>query len=385
MIRKIWYSVSGAFHEISDCVFFKKYKINFLILGFFVMSILIAGCMSKIPDNNSSNHEAYPSNNNFSDPNLPAVDGISKNSEMTRGGLQLTHNAGWSARMGQSGVILPDGEIIIMGGQDGNGFNNDVWLLKDKVSTWELINESAGWSKRTEHCSVVMSDGSIILMGGLNNLMQKTNDVWRSIDGGNTWTVMTPHAEWPARTAHSCVAMPDNTVVLMGGRDNQGDKNDVWCSVDNGATWALMNANPAWSPRFYHSSVAMADGSIVLMGGGPYPGQIKMNDVWRSVDNGATWTLVNASAGWSERYSHSSIVTPDGSIVLTGGFDTYRLKNDTWLSTNHGATWTQITPDSGWPERFGHSSVAMPDGSVIVMGGQTSGCIYTNDVWQLEL
>ena len=43
--------------------------------------------------------------------------------------------------------------------------------------------------------------------------------------------------------------------------------------------------------------------------------------MWRSTDNGATWTLVNASAGWSGKMYHSSVAMPDGSIVLMGGYD----------------------------------------------------------------
>ena len=35
----------------------------------------------------------------------------------------------------------------------------------------------------------------------------------------------------------------------------------------------------------------------------------------------APWTQMNAGAGWSARYYHSSVVMPDGSIVLTGGYD----------------------------------------------------------------
>ena len=63
----------------------------------------------------------------------------------------------------------------------------------------------------------------------------------------------------------------------------------------------------------------MPDGSIVLMGG--YDSGSPKNDTWRSTDNGATWTQVNASAGWSARYAHSSVAMPDGSIVLMGGYD----------------------------------------------------------------
>ena len=35
---------------------------------------------------------------------------------------------------------------------------------------------------------------------------------------------------------------------------------------------------------------------------------------------------MNASAGWQERYGHSSVVMPDGSIVLMGGDDCSGLK-----------------------------------------------------------
>jgi hypothetical protein len=53
------------------------------------------------------------------------------------------------------------------------------------------------------------------------------------------------------------------------------------------------------------------------------------NDVWRSTDNGATWTQL-PNAGWSARRFFSSVAIPDGSIVLTGGWDASYYYNDTW-------------------------------------------------------
>ena len=34
----------------------------------------------------------------------------------------------------------------------------------------------------------------------------------------------------------------------------------------------------------------------------------------------APWTLVCATAPWGDRYGHSTVVMPDGSIVLTGEY-----------------------------------------------------------------
>jgi hypothetical protein len=62
--------------------------------------------------------------------------------------------------------------------------------------------------------------------------------------------------------------------------------------------WAQMTNR--LGQRYAHTSVALPDGSIVLMGGYNTSG-ILVNDVWRSTDNGATWTQMTASAGWSAR------------------------------------------------------------------------------------
>ena len=43
--------------------------------------------------------------------------------------------------------------------------------------------------------------------------------------------------------------------------------------------------------------------------------------MWRSTDQGVTWTQMTASAEWSGRNAHTSVVLPDGSIVLMGGYN----------------------------------------------------------------
>jgi len=144
-------------------------------------------------------------------------------------------------------------------------------------------------------------------------------------------------------------------------------------------SWTQQTAHAGWSGRNGHSSVAMPDGSIVLMGGAPSSG-VK-NDVWRSSDNGATWTQQTASAGWSERFFPTSVAMADGSIVLTGG-ESSGAMNDVWLSSDNGATWTQVNSSAEWAQRNGHTSVAMPDGSIILMGGSAGGTILKNDVWR---
>lgn len=138
-----------------------------------------------------------------------------------------------------------------------------------------------------------------------------------------------------------------------------------------------MTFNAEWTPRRGHASVALPDGSIVLMGGTDASGS--KNDVWRSTDNGETWTRLIGNASWSGRNGHASVALPDGSIVLVGGQAAPGSKIDTWHSTDGGTTWTQLTPDTDLPARYGHTCVALPDGGIVLMGGQSDGT--RNDVW----
>ena len=189
-----------------------------------------------------------------------------------------------------------------------------AWFFGDETYTqaWTQQTVSAGWSARTGQTSVVMSDGSIVLMGGMDSGSNYKNDVWRSTDTGVTWTQMAGSAAWSARVDHTSVVMPDGSIVLMGGLGSNGTLNDTWRSTDNGATWTQMAGSAAWSARWDLTSIVMPDGSIVLMGGrvdmaDPHVFRDVKNDVWRSTDNGAMWTQVNTSAGWTARYTHSSV------------------------------------------------------------------------------
>jgi PGF-pre-PGF domain-containing protein len=256
-----------------------------------------------------------------------------------------------------------------------------AWYFGDEdfSGVWTEIYLSERWSARSRHSSVVLPDGSIVLMGGLGISYDYYNDTWWSIDNGANWTLMNSSAGWPSRHSFSSVVLPDGSIVLMGGvRTGSNYYNDTWRSIDNGANWTLMNSSAGWSARQGHSSVVLPDGSIVLMGG--YVGATRFNDVWRSTDNGANWDLITSTPGWLARNGHSSVVLPDGSIVLMGGYSGV-YNNDTWRSNDNGANWTLMNSSAGWLSRHSFSSVVLPDGSIVLMGGANGGD-YKNDVWR---
>ena len=252
-----------------------------------------------------------------------------------------------------------------------------AWYFGDEQvdGTWSVRNASSGWSGRYGHTSVALPDGSIVLMGGYD-YTNFLNDTWRSTDKGAHWTRLNASSGWPGRQSLNSVVLPDGSIVLMGGYDGIY-YNDTWRSVDKGVTWTEMNASSGWIARNRLSTVALPDGSIVLTGGYYHDTtDHDLNDTWRSTDKGAHWTLMNASSGWSARDSPSIVVLPDSSIVLMGG----NFKHDTWRSTDKGAHWTLVNASPGWSGRYGQSSVVLPDGSIVLTGGHSSDAL--NDTWR---
>ena len=115
-----------------------------------------------------------------------------------------------------------------------------AWFFGDESYTeaWTQVNTNATWARRAFHSCVALQDGSIVLMGGYYGVGPALDDVWRSTDYGSTWEMQTLNAEWPARMGSSGVVMPDGSILLIGGEGEPGFSyyNDTWRSTDNGVT-----------------------------------------------------------------------------------------------------------------------------------------------------
>ena len=201
------------------------------------------------------------------------------------------------------------------------------------------------------------------------------------LDATPAWTRLAA-AGPSARRDHSLVATADgSSVILFGGRGQDGPLNDAWLYDVAADTWMQIEGGP--SARFGHNAVFDAAGSRMILFGGQ-AGPNFFNDTW-SFDG--TWLQLNLAGPPSPRYGAGAAITQNDVFISHGFTDSGRF-DDTWQMPLEGDAWGDQSPTSGPRpvERCLLRTVADSErGRIFLFGGQTDSDPFLGDLWVLDL
>ena len=168
--------------------------------------------------------------------------------------------------------------------------------------------------------------GTLVIAGGHATKpgnSNYSNDVWTSDDGGNSWQQVLEHAPWSPRSYQSCVVLPQDRLLLVGGHDEDDWFNDVWISGPKSdlTHWEQLHADAPFSARCAAAlQYQDSSGKVFFMAGGEGlpryaggSGATLYNDVWASSDDGATWELVTENADFKAREGFTGGVAAESS------------------------------------------------------------------------
>jgi uncharacterized protein (TIGR03437 family) len=196
-----------------------------------------------------------------------------------------------------------------------------------------IPSPNGGLAGRVNSIAIDPRDSNVVFIGTADA------GVWRTRDGGASWTPLTDSQADPAIGAVALdPSAPD--IVYAGTGDPAGYPGaGILKSTDGGATWNLIAQQPFASgyggDRIYSIAVHPTNGKIVLAMA-QYPnGSVSSPGIYRSTDGGVTWTRVFSGLGYQVAFNPSN-----GNIAYatlgqpgTGIIGVYK-------STDAGATWT---------------------------------------------
>ncbi len=200
----------------------------------------------------------------------------------------------------------------------------------NSVGNWEDLgpaywNQTSGWNPgvgRITALAVDKANTNHIVIGA------QTGGVWRSIDGGTNWTVLTDNLS--NLNVYSLTIDPTNSATYFWGSSS----GIIFKSIDSGATWNLLADTGSGSVnKILIDPTNTAKMYCSVQNGG----------IFKSTDGGVNWTTINAAAttGFDIEFKPG-----DTNTIYASG-------NNFYKSIDGGVTFSSLdTSVAGWSQEY---------------------------------
>lgn len=212
--------------------------------------------------------------------------------------------------------------------------NEHFSSARTTVGSWEQLgpeswNATSGWNPgvgRITSVAVEPANPNHIIAGA------NTGGVWRSMDGGVTWTVLTDNLSnlnVSALTIHPTI----NTTYFWGSGSGT-----IFISLDSGVTWDILGDT--------------GNGAVNKILIDP----TNTNKMYCSVQSGGLYKSIDAGVNWQKLLpviptGYDFEFKPDGTYSTI-----YAAGNDFFVSTNSGDNWTGLPGFDNGPKMIGVSA-----------------------------
>jgi photosystem II stability/assembly factor-like uncharacterized protein len=298
--------------------------------------------------------------------------------------------------MGAIAVAASNPNVIYAGTGEANNsldsnFGRGILTSLDGGATWTLRTGPAGVfnTQRVTVSAIAvnptdpMTAYAAIADFGNNGVCctSGTTGIYKTGDGGVTWTNVTSAFGLDSTRPWSDVQIDPTTPTTLYGAHGEHDgdaANGVYKSIDSGATWTLLTNAPNGTSSGRIAIAISKSNHLVVYVTSNDPITFALFRIERSDNGGATFTDLTAGTpnymggqGW---YDTTAIVDPANSaIVYVGGA---AGANSILRSTNSGVTWTDISSGAVAPH-VDHHAIGFDSNGKLLDGDD--GGIYRLD------
>ncbi|HZW10000.1 MAG TPA: GC-type dockerin domain-anchored protein [Phycisphaerales bacterium] len=215
------------------------------------------------------------------------------------------------------------------------------------------INSSGGYSGRISAIACSATDPNLYYVGGADG------GVWKTLDGGATWTPLTDRMPTTSTGAIAVDPTDDRVVYVGTGEANYANHSryglGVYRSADGGASWthlaeetfggrtfAKLAIDPLDTGTLY-AAVGRAGGFPALAAAKGHPGAAGPVGVFKSTDAGASWT--HLAGGLPSVEAGDVAIDPSAPATVYAAIGNVfgHAANGIYKSQDAGATWSKLS------------------------------------------
>jgi len=206
-------------------------------------------------------------------------------------------------------------------------------------------------------------------------------EVYRTIDGGETWTSTSVMGQWKYENNNSKIYFADKNVGVLSSMFGH------FYTTDGGNTWSNLDPDLKANAYMVDNAIITTDGEVTLLGQG---------NISRTSDYGATWTNEGLDVIDNEVFmkkSHiimSEVLSPDEYYLVTGTGSNSQLTDFDILHTkDNGATWSHkeitgtpfsLSPYSRWIDTTSANAVFTLNSNNVYIADR-DGFYHSTDLW----
>jgi hypothetical protein len=267
---------------------------------------------------------------------------------------------------------------------------NIIYLAAGGGGVWKTTNGGASWSPLTDNqASLTMgaialapSNPKVIYAG--TGTFYYGRGVLKSTNGGATWTLLTGNAgknEFDRHTISRIVVDPTNAQVVYvaidgGGTNGLSGNTGIWKSTDGGTTWTNTTASISTTDAYTDLVLDPHHPSTLYAAVGTYTGS-SVNGLYETTNGGKSWSPIASFPGGSGDGTIRIALAPSNDQTLYASIATTGFPSglrEMLKSTDAGSTWMQLSPpDYLYPQANSDSTLAVdPSNANIVYAGGTS-------------
>jgi len=233
------------------------------------------------------------------------------------------------------------------------------------AASW--TTNSAMTTARSGHTATLLPDGRVLVVGG-NNSSGELSSAELYDPANRTWT---PTGRQPtARNSHTATLLANGTVLVAAGYDNNGICGTA--ALYDPATGKWTATGTMTIRHYMHTMTLLANGKVLVAGGTDGTGTAKSENIIKSAElydpSAGVWTATGSMT--TPRAQHTATLLPNGKVLVAGGYNG-KIDNNLLASAElyDPATGRWTVTGSLNIARCFHTATLLSNGKVLVAGG----------------